>query len=361
MIKHSNFARRWQEVKDDIIVGLNQIHSNEQVVNGVFTKEVEEKLKQVSKRKYAVLCRSGSEAITMSLIAHGIKPADRVVVPNYSCVAVLSSVMVAGCTPVFCEVNQYGSLDADQLQIFTDMDIKAVLASGLYGDVHDHSKIRTFCDQNNVLYINDAAQSQFALHNGVNSLKLGDTVCMSFADNKPIPVAGTFGAMLTDDDAVYHRMRHLRKNGKATREEQFTMPGYSSHPDEQFAVSILASWKHFEKWQRRRIEIGAVYDDAFAGKVNTRPSPTYSTWNGHKYAILVEDKFKTHNDLLAQGIQTEKHYVDNFSTLDFTPRYDKDFAMSDLFVQQSLTLPNNPHMTDQEIEKVIDQVLFSCT
>ena len=361
MIKHSNFARRWLEVKDDIIAGLQQIHTNETVVNGVFTKQVEEKLKQVSKRKYAVLCRSGSEAITMSLLAHGIQPGDKVVIPNYSCVAVLSSVMVTGCQPVFCEVNQYGSLDADQLQSFTNHNIKAVLASGLYGDVHDHDKIKSFCDENDILYMNDAAQSQFALYNGINSLELGDTVSMSFADNKSIPVSGTFGAMLTDDQHVYHRMRHLRKNGKATREEKFEMPGYSSHPDEQFAVSILASWKHFEKWQRRKIEIGNMYDDAFAGKVRARPSPAYSTWNGHKYAIMVQDKHKTYDALLAQGIQTEKHYVDSFSKLDFTPVSNNNFPMSDAFVQQSLTLPNNPHMTDQEVEKVIAQVLFSCT
>jgi len=340
---------------------LHEIHSNEKVFNGVFTQQVEEKLKQVSQRKYAVLCRSGSQAITMSLIAHRIKPGDRVVVPNYSCVAVLSSVMVAGCEPVFCEVNRYGSLDADLLTNFTKHNIKAVLASGLYGDVHDHNSVKSFCDQNDVLYINDAAQSQFALYNGINSLELGDTVCMSFADNKSIPVAGTFGAMLTNNETVYHRMRHLRKNGKATREEQFTMPGYSSHPDEQFAVSILASWKHFEKWQRRKIEIGAMYDDAFAGKVNTRPSPPYSTWNGHKYAIMVKDKFKTHSELLTQGIETEKHYVDSFSSLDFTPASNNIFPMSEAFVQQSLTLPNNPHMTDQEVKKVIEQILFTCT
>lgn len=360
MIRHSNFNRRWQEIKDDIVVGLHEIHSNEKVVNGKFTQEVETKLKQVSKRKYALLCRSGSEAITMSLRAHGIDRGDKVIVPNYSCPAVLSSVMVAGCEPVFCEINQYGSLDANLLTTFTDRNIKAVLASGLYGDVHDHDTVKKFCDVNKIVYINDAAQSQFALYNGVNSLELGDTVCISFADNKSIPVAGTFGAMLTDDEKVYDQMRHLRKNGKATKEEKFIRPGYSSHPDEQFAVSILASWKHFEKWQKRKIEIGAMYDDAFAGKVSTRPSPPYSTWNGHKYSIMVEDKFKTHDELLAQGIETEKHYVDSFSKLDFTPDSNNNFSMSETFVQQSLTLPNNPHMTDQEVKKVIKQILFSC-
>ena len=359
MIKHSNFKRRWKDVKDDIIEGFNKIHANEKVVNGLYTEQVEQKLKTASKRKFAVLCRSGSHAITMSLLANVIGPGDKVLVPNYSCVAVLSSVMVTGCVPVFCEVDVYGSLDTSLLDKFKNKDIKAILASGLYGDVHDHDSVKSFCIENNVKYINDAAQSQFAEHKGTNSLELGDTVCMSFADNKCIPVAGTFGAMLTDNESVYKNMRHLRKNGKASREEGFSMAGYSSHPEEMFAVQILASWKNFDKWQKRKLQISKMYDEAFAGKIRTRPSPCYSKWNGHKYAILVNDKFTAYERLLSLGVETEKHYVDNFSKLKFTPTDRKTYPVTDMFIQKSLTLPNNPHMTNSEVDEVITKVIKS--
>ena len=56
MIKHSNFKRRWKDVKDDIIEGFNKIHAKEKVVNGLYTEQVEQKLKTASKRKFAVLC-----------------------------------------------------------------------------------------------------------------------------------------------------------------------------------------------------------------------------------------------------------------------------------------------------------------
>ena len=360
MIKSYNLSRRWEDVKDDVLKGMAELHTNEQVVNGTFTKQVEDKLRQVSKRKYALLCRSGSHAITMSLVANNIGFGHRVIVPNYSCPATLSSVAVIGCVPVFCEIDQYGMMDPNELQALAESGAKAVLATGLYGDTHNHDTVKNFCEQNEMVYINDAAQSQFALYKGINSLELGDIVCMSFADNKSIPVAGTFGAVLTDDKILYEKVRVLRKNGKPTRLEDFETAGCSSHPDEDKAVQILASFKHYEKWQNRKVEIGKIYDEAFKGKVYVRPSPSYSTWNGHKYAIMVKDKFQSYKKLLEAGIETEQHYVDNFGKLLWTPNYDREYPMSDKFVDQSLTIPNNPHMTDAEVQQVIDAVVNNC-
>lgn len=357
MIRTQNFQRRWQEVKEDVILGYEKLHSNEKVVNGIFVESVESKLKELSGRKFALLLHSGSHAISMAIKAHGIGSQDEVIIPNYSCQATLSSVAITGCTPVMCEINEYGMMDSDRLQECLTPNTKAVLATGLYGDVHDHDAIDDFCKTHKIFYLNDAAQSQFALYKGRNSLELGDTVCMSFADNKVIPIAGTYGALLTDDQNIYDSVRCLRKNGKPSRLEKFVSAGYSSHPEEHKAVQILASMKQFRKWMKRRQEIGEIYNDAFSGKVETRPSPAYSTWNGHKYAIMVDNKFTAYKKLLDLGVETEQHYPDNFSKLDWIKLTLKDSAVTDRFVKQSLTIPNNPHMTDQEIQQVIDSVI----
>ena len=75
---------------------------------------------------------------------------------------------------------------------------------------------------------------------------------------------------------------------------------------------------------------------------------------------MVEDKFKTYKKLLELGIETEQHYVDNFAKLLWTPNTDQEFPISDKFVQQSLTIPNNPYMTDTEVQQVIDAVVNNC-
>ena len=145
MIKAHNTIRKWQEVKDFVHDGFNKIHESEKIFNSQFTLQLEEKLKEASGRKYALTCASGSHAITISLLANNIGWGNKVIVPNYSCPATLSSIGVIGCVPVFCEVNEYGSIDADKLQLLAYTGAKAVLATGLYGDVHDHDPIAKFC------------------------------------------------------------------------------------------------------------------------------------------------------------------------------------------------------------------------
>ncbi len=356
MINTQNFKRRWEIISKDVIEGMAGLHDKEKVVNGYYVAKVEEMLRKESKRKFALLMHSGSHAITMAIKAHGLSHNDEVIIPNYSCPATLSSVALAGVKPVFCEIDQFGMMDTSKLPDCLSENTRAILATGLYGDSHDHDGTKTFCDTNNLIYINDAAQSQFAEYNGTDSLELGDTVCMSFADNKCIPTAGTYGALLTDDEEYYETIRTLRKNGKASRLEKYASAGYSSHPEEDKAVQILASANHFRSWIERRREIGAMYEEAFKGVIETRPSPKYSRWNGHKYAVFFNDKFKAHKDLLSLGVDTEQHYPDNFSKLDWIKSNLTDTTMTDKFVQKSLTLPNNAHMTDKEVSVVIDVV-----
>ena len=357
MILSQNHNKRFQEIRQDIHDGLDKIHSNEKVVNGFYVTEVEKQLKEISQRKYALLVTSGSHAITIALQAHGLTHGDAVIVTNYSCPASLSSVMVGGFEPVFCEINEHGNMDPTQLPSLLSPRVKGVVATGLYGDMHDHDAIKKFCDDNGLVYVNDAAQSQFALCNGIDSLKCGDTVAMSFADNKPIPTIGTYGAILTDDDAVYNMVRSLRKNGKATHDEPYLMAGYSSHPEEDKALQIHATMPHFRKWIDRRVEIGDIYDEAFKGKIDVRKKPAYSKWNGHKYSIFVKDKLWSHDKLNDMGVQTERHYLDNFASLDWTPTSTSNFSVTDKFVKQSLTIPNNPHMSNDDVDFVIDCVL----
>lgn len=352
-----NLIRRFKDVEKDYIESAEKISKNEQVFNGEYVYQAEERLKQLSNRKYVALVQSGSHAISIALLSHAEKGSE-VIVPNYSCPATLSSVVMAGFIPRFVEINKYGSIDTAQIESHLNKDTKAILATGLYGDVHEHNEIRKICDHYNLSYVNDAAQSQFALYKGQNSLELGDVVCMSFAENKPLSTLGTFGAVLTDSEEHYQRIRALRKNGKPSRMEKYITAGYSSHPEEYKAAQLLTSIKYFDRWQARRKEIVQMYNKAFINAgVALRPSPSYSSYNTHKYSIFVDDKFEAHKKLLTIGIETAQHYVDNFAELDWTPKTDENFTITDRFIKQSLSLPINAHMNDLEVHTVIDAVV----
>lgn len=359
MINCHGMERRFNDVREDYYASLQAISSNEKTVNGVFVQEIENKLRALSGRKHVLLVRSGTQALTMSLLAQGIRAGDEVIMTNYSCHASVSCITIIGAVPVFCEINEYGQMDPQYLESLVTEKTKAVVATGLYGDVHDHDPIEAFCKRYNLFYLNDAAQCAFATYKHQMSLSLGDIACMSFAENKPIPSLGTFGAILTDSDDAFHTLVPMRKNGKASRKEPFVGIGVNALPEEDKAAQILASVKHFDRWQRRRFEIVDYYDREFASAgIPVRPRSTYGVWNTHKYAIFPTDKFSMYDAMYAAGVDSECHYTENFNNdLLWLNKPHQETPWTDKYVKQSLTIPLHPYLTDAEVETIVKTVV----
>ena len=345
MIKSFNLARRWEQVKDVYLEYMQDIVQRETVNNGYYTGQVEQYLQRISGRKYALLTNNGSNSLLLTMMALGIGPGDEVIVTNYSCPASETFVKTVGATPVYCDVGNTGTMNSLFLNDLYTERTRAVVATGLYGDMHPHESIQGFCNRNNVHYINDAAQSVFASWGGVTSLSTGELVTMSFAENKPIPCFGTHGAILTDSNELFYRLTHLRKHGKPFRTAPYTARGINGVPEEDKAAQILASTQFVEQWQIRRHYIADYYDTEFARRgVETRMH--HLEWNTHKYAIMFWDKFEAQRAMHAEGVETEAHYPDAFSAL----------PNSERFVKCSLSIPINAHLTDAEVETVVEKV-----
>jgi dTDP-4-amino-4,6-dideoxygalactose transaminase len=345
MIKCHNLERRFNQVKAQYWEFMHDIVKRETVNNGYYTSNVEQWLTNRSGRKYALLTNNGSNALLLSMMVYDIGPGDEVIITNYSCPASESYVKTVGAIAVYCDVDETGNMDAVHLESLLSAKTKAVVATGLYGDMHNHASIQAFTDANGLYYINDAAQSMFSSRDGVSSLSTGDIVCMSFAENKNLPCFGTHGALLVDSNELFYKLTHLRKHGKPFRTAPYTARGINGVPEEDNAAQIWASTKFVDKWQARRHEIAHYYDKEFA-KRGVEVRPHHPEWNTHKYAIMFWDKFEAQKALKAQGVDSEAHYPNAFSSL---PR-------SYRFVKQALSIPMNAHLTDAEVEIVVKKV-----
>jgi len=345
MIKSFNLERRFEQVKDTYFEYMHDIVKRETVNNGYYTNQVERYLQKVSGRKYALLTNNGSNSLLLSMLALGIGPGDEVIVTNYSCPASETFVKTVGATPVYCDVDTSGTMNSMYLNDLYSERTRAVVATGLYGDMHPHDSIQGFCNRTGVHYINDAAQSMFASMGGVPSLSTGKIVTLSFAENKPLPCFGTHGAILTDDNELYYKILHLRKHGKPYRTAPYTARGINGVPEEDKAAQILTSTEFVDQWQARRHQIAEYYDKEFEQRgVETRIHS--AEWNTHKYAVMFWDKFEAQYAMKQQGVETEAHYPDAFSPLSHSER----------FVKQSLSIPINAHLTDAEVETVVEKV-----
>jgi 8-amino-3,8-dideoxy-alpha-D-manno-octulosonate transaminase len=151
---------------------------------------------------YAHLCASGTAALSTALAACGIGAGDEVIVPPFTFVATIESVLMAGAVPVFADIDETLCLSPEGLEAALTPAAKAVLPVHMCGAMARIDEIKTICDRKGLLLLEDACQSVGAAYKGSALGSFGKAGCFSFDPVKTI-TCGEGGAVITDDKAVY--------------------------------------------------------------------------------------------------------------------------------------------------------------
>tara|TARA_A100001011_G_scaffold17678_1_gene18303 strand:+ start:201 stop:1301 length:1101 start_codon:yes stop_codon:yes gene_type:complete len=318
-----------------------------------YTTECETLLKKICGRKHALLTTSGTASINIMLLAADINPGDNVITTSYSCPATVMPIKLMGANPIFYDINRYGCQDVSNIT----HTAKAILVTGLYGDSCDFEKI------DHPMVLNDSAQCMGGLYKNKSSVSYGDMSILSFATNKNCPVFGTYGAVLTDNDALADKIWLMRRNGYRNRDVGNSIQhiGINAQPHEDKALQLYCSLQHLEKWQMRRKQIADFYKDELKKlDITVRPSPSYSETNNHKFCIFVDNKTMLRDKMLDNGVECQLHYTYNFSQVPLlSNQLDSDFKFTEQFKQHAISLPSSPWLTDTEAETVV-QTLKKC-
>ena len=152
--------------------------------------------------KHAVTVANGTVAITIALMAAGVKPGDEVIVPSYTFIATASSALLFGAIPVFADVEEDTLLiDADSVEALITPKTKAVVAVHMAGAPANLTRLRDVCGKHGLALVEDGAQAAGASWEGRPVGAIGDIGTFSFQQSKNIN-SGEGGIMLTNRDDV---------------------------------------------------------------------------------------------------------------------------------------------------------------
>jgi 8-amino-3,8-dideoxy-alpha-D-manno-octulosonate transaminase len=129
-------------------------------------RTLEETIEREFGVKHALALTSGTAALITALSALGIGPGDEVIVPGYTFIASISSIIVARATPVLAEIDDSLTLDPQDVERKITPRTKAIMAVHMLGNPCDIDKLRSICDKNGIPLIEDAAQATGATYKG---------------------------------------------------------------------------------------------------------------------------------------------------------------------------------------------------
>ena len=167
-------------------------------------KSLEEMVEKDFDTRHALAVTSGTAALITALSALGIGPGDEVIVPGYTFIASISSVIIARAVPVLAEVDESLTLDPEDIEKKITPRTRAIMAVHMLGNPCDLSRIEAVARKHNLILIEDAAQAFGGSWKGKKLGTIGRIGIYSFNIFKTIN-AGDGGMVVTDDDELYFR------------------------------------------------------------------------------------------------------------------------------------------------------------
>ena len=207
----TGWDREYLANKEEYLKLFDKTMQKEQEQNVEF---LEDSLKKITGRKYAIACSNGTDALHFALISLGIKRFDEVLTTQFSWISTASCISMTGATPVFCEINILNyHMSLESIKKMYSRKVKAIVYPHLFGNMSDTKEIIEFCKEKNIAFIEDAAQSLGSSLNGVKAGSIGDISCLSFNANKVVAGIAGGGAILTDDKDKAELFKKLRRHG----------------------------------------------------------------------------------------------------------------------------------------------------
>lgn len=307
--------------------------------------------------KYCVGMNSGLDALTLSVRALGIGMGDEVIVPANTYIASVLAVTENGAMPVFVEPDEYHAMDAERIEAAITEKTKAILVVHLYGQAAQMDRICEIAKKHQLYLIEDCAQSHGAVFEGTMTGAFGDAGCFSFYPTKNLGAFGDAGAVVTDDEALYDKLKMLRNYGSKVKYHN-QLEGVNSRLDEIQAALLRVKLSHLEELTKERQQIAEKY---LTGIKNIRillpriREKANHVW--HQFVVRVERRDEFQAYLEGHGIHTIIHYPIPPHLSECYQRlghWKGEFPITEQYADEVLSLPMFNGMWEEEIAYVIE-------
>ncbi len=183
---------------------------------GTEGREFEKEFATFAQSTYAIALANGTVALDAALLALGVGEGDEVVVTPRTFLASVSSIVNAGATPVFAEVDaDTQNITADTIAAVLSPRTRAVICVHLAGWPCDMDPIMALAQQYNLFVIEDCAQAHGATYKGRAVGSIGHVGAWSFCQDKIMTTGGEGGMVTTNDTELWQKMWSMKDHGKS--------------------------------------------------------------------------------------------------------------------------------------------------
>ena len=308
--------------------------------------------------KYAIGVSSGTAAILLSLMALDISRGDEIIVPSHTFIATATPALFLGVKPVFADIDaETYTIDPKSIEECLTSRTKAIIPVHLYGHPADIDRITDIAQENELCVIEDACQAHGAQYKGKMAGSLGDIGCFSFYPSKNMTVCGDGGMVTTNSDDLAEKVSMLRDHG---RKEKYIHErvGLNLRMGEISAAIGRQQLQHLPAWNEKRRNVATRYNQLLSAvdKVVTPREKDWARSVYHMYVIRIKQRYKLAEYLRGKNISTGIHYPVPVHQQPIVNAHSKKLPVTEKIVDEILSLPMYPELTDDKIKIIADAI-----
>jgi len=364
-----------QTIGEDDIKEVVAVLRSDWLTQGPKVEEFESKLAEYCGAKFAVVVSNGTAALHAAYFAIDLKQGDEFITSPMTFAATANAGLWQGARPVFVDVDSTGNIDPSLIEEKITSHTKALVPIDYTGRPADLDSIQKIAKKHGVPVIEDACQSLGALYKNKRVGSLSDLSVFSFHPVKSI-TTGEGGAILTDNEAYYRRMKMFVTHGITKKYLKNDSPGDWYYEMQELGMNYrltdfqsalgISQLKKLDHFIALRRSIAERYHEAFKMVPEFIAPPldtleVQSAW--HLYALRLAPSLTPRRAgifaaLRAKGIGVQVHHI----PVHLHPYYQKLGYQKGLcpraeaFYEAEISLPLYPSLGLEEQTYVIETV-----
>ncbi|MBC6110562.1 LegC family aminotransferase [Pedobacter fastidiosus] len=248
---------------------------------GAYVNRFEEMMAELTGAKYAIAIVNGTNALHLALLLANVKAEDEVISQALTFIATANAISYIGAKAIFIDVDREtlgmsptalrNFLEANAIKKEdgaynkkTGKKIAAVVPMHTFGFPCKVDEIAIICDEWNICLVEDSAESIGSYYQGKHTGVFGKVGVFSFNGNKTVTCGGG-GALITDDETIAKRAKHLTTQAKVPHKWEFVHDhiGYNYRMPNLNAALACAQLEQLSMFVENKRVLSAKYNTLF--------------------------------------------------------------------------------------------------
>ena len=354
-----DLSREYRASRRELLAACERVLDRMQLLGGDEVRSFESEMAAYLGVRHVRGVASGTDALTLAMLAAGLAPDDEVVLQANAFVAAVEAIHRTGARPVACDIR-LDDLGPDPADLATRVGprTRAIVVVHLHGLPVDLGPILELARARGLLLIEDCSHAHGATLDGRRVGSFGVAGAFSLGVVKNLAAYGDAGMVSSDDTGLVERVKLIGTHGQAKKNEH-ALYGTNSRLDELHAAMLRVKLRTLDARNTRRAEIAAYYNARLQGLVVTPPDEPHRTHVYHQYVVRTPTRDALREHLAAADIETGVHYPTPIHRQPAWTRLYGDtppLPRAEQASREMLSLPVHADLTDAEVERVADAV-----